>query len=221
VELKRVKKIYKTPYGDIRALDGVDLTIPKGSFMLIRGPNGSGKSTLLNMIGCIDKPSLGEIKIKDRPIGNVGDDELSSIRNKMMGYVFQGENVIPHMTALQNLILPGIIKGVDKTTLEKRGMEVLREIRLEDRARIKGTHLSGGEKQRLAMGRALFNHPEILIVDEPTAFLDQKNASLILELLARANEGGATVICTSHNDDEMGDVNIWLKEGRIAEVRSK
>ncbi len=200
------------------ALDDVDLTILEGEFLSITGPSGSGKSTLLNMLGLLDKPSGGEILLKGREVSQSNSMERSRLRNKELGFIFQYQHLLPEFTALENVMIPQLIAGVDKKAARDRSEELLQEMGLEERLNHKPSELSGGQSQRVAVARALANRPSIVIGDEPTGNLDTKSSEMVYELLRKLNrEIKQTFILVTHDMSmaQKTDRILRLVDGRI------
>jgi putative ABC transport system ATP-binding protein len=198
VELVEVTKVYELPRGSIKALDNVSATIAAGDFVSIMGPSGSGKTTLLNIIGCLDTPTSGRIAIGGENVSGLDDEALTKIRRDKIGFVFQQFNLIPTLTALENIAYPLRLKGVSE--YEERSKELMRSVGLsEELGENKPTELSGGEQQRVAVARALANDPDTILADEPTGNLDSKTSKDIMELLKETNERGTTIIMVTHD----------------------
>lgn len=198
VELVEVTKVYELPRGSIKALDNVSASIEAGEFISVMGPSGSGKTTLLNIIGCLDVPTSGRVVIGGENIIGLDDDELTKIRRDKIGFVFQQFNLIPTLTALENIEYPLILKGLNGH--EERGKELLRSVGLDEQlGENKPNELSGGEQQRVAVARALANDPDIILADEPTGNLDTKTSKDIMGLLKATNERGKTIIVVTHD----------------------
>jgi putative ABC transport system ATP-binding protein len=215
-----VRKIYRQGENDITALAGVSLDIAKGSFVVIMGPSGSGKSTLLHLIGGLDRPSSGDLLVDGRLIGQMADDEVTLFRRTKIGFVFQFFNLLPTLTALENITLPFVLDGVSKGEADRKADLLLEKVGLEPRKHHLPEELSGGEIQRVAMARALAFDPPILLADEPTGNLDSKNGAAILSLLRRINqEQGCTVVMVTHSQEaaSYGDRIILLRDGRVEE----
>ena len=213
-----VRKIYRQGENDITALAGVSLDIAKGSFVVIMGPSGSGKSTLLHLIGGLDRPSSGDLLVDGRLIGQMADDEVTLFRRTKIGFVFQFFNLLPTLTALENITLPFVLDGVSKGEADRKAHLLLEKVGLEPRKHHLPEELSGGEIQRVAMARALAFDPPILLADEPTGNLDSKNGDAILSLLRRINqEQGCTVVMVTHSQEaaSYGDRIILLRDGRV------
>jgi putative ABC transport system ATP-binding protein len=198
VELVEVTKVYELPRGCIKALDNVSASIEAGDFVSIMGPSGSGKTTLLNIIGCLDTPTSGRVAIGGENVSGLGDEDLTKIRRDKIGFVFQQFNLIPTLTALENIAYPMRLKGLSGH--EERSKELMRSVGLDEKlGENKPTELSGGEQQRVAVARALSNDPDTILADEPTGNLDSKTSKDIMELLKETNERGTTVIMVTHD----------------------
>jgi len=218
VELIEVYKIYRTEFYEVRALDGITMGVSEGEFLAIMGPSGSGKSTLLNLIGCLDRPTKGKVIINGTEISDLSDRELTRLRRDVIGFIFQQYNLIPALTALENIELPMIFRGVEKEERRKRAMELLATMGLERLADRKPNEMSGGQQQRVAIARALANRPKILLGDEPTGNLDSKTEREIMELLRRLNdEERLTVILVTHNQSlsEYADRVVKIRDGKV------
>jgi putative ABC transport system ATP-binding protein len=218
-----VRKIYRQGENDITALAGVSLDIAKGSFVVIMGPSGSGKSTLLHLIGGLDRPSSGDLLVDGRLIGQMADDEVTLFRRTKVGFVFQFFNLLPTLTALENVTLPFVLDGVSKGEADRRARSILEKVGLEQRRHHLPEELSGGEIQRVAMARALAFDPPILLADEPTGNLDSKNGDAILSLLRKIKEErGCTVVMVTHSDEaaSYGERIIFLRDGRVEKETS-
>lgn len=206
---KKLRKVFGNGV-KLLALNDVDLTIVEGEFLSITGPSGSGKSTLLNMLGLLDKPSGGEVWLKGRDVSQASSRERSRLRNRELGFIFQYHYLLPEFTALENVMIPQLIAGVDRKAARDRSVELLREVGLEERLNHKPSELSGGQSQRVAVARALANRPSIVIGDEPTGNLDTKSSEMVYELLRRLNrEINQTFILVTH------DMNMARKTDRI------
>ena len=202
IEVKELTKIYKVGEFGINALDSVSLTITKGEFIAIMGPSGSGKSTFMNILGCLDKPTAGTYFLNNALVSRLKKDELAAIRNKTIGFVFQGFNLLPRTSALEQVELPMLYNGVPAKDRKDRARAALSLVGLSGReAHIPGT-LSGGQQQRVAIARALVNNSSIILADEPTGNLDTKTGAGIMELFSALNAGsGITVIIVTHEQD--------------------
>ena len=200
IELKNVWKTYRMGDVDVHALRGINLGIKKGSFVAITGPSGSGKSTLMNLVGCLDLPSKGSVYLDRQDISHLDESTLAQIRGRKIGFIFQQFNLIPTLTALENVMLPMVFQGVIETTRIKRATELLTLVDLRDRMNHKPLELSGGQQQRVAIARAIVSDPKLLVCDEPTGDLDQAASASILELLQMLNrDHGKTIIMVTHD----------------------
>lgn len=218
VELRNVSKIYHLGGEEIRALDDVSLDIDAGEFISIIGPSGSGKSTLMHILGCLDTPSLGTIKLDGTMIQNASTKELAAIRNQKIGFVFQFFNLLPKLNVLQNVELPMLYSGVNSSERKKRAMSALELVGMENRSKHRPMQLSGGQQQRAAIARALVNSPRIIFADEPTGNLDSHTGEAILELFRRLSQEGRTIALVTH-DPEIAAVTprrIEIRDGKIA-----
>ena len=197
VELHDVRKTYYI--GEpVHALDGVTLAIPRGSYTAVMGPSGSGKSTLLNLIGCLDTPTEGEVSVNGRPVTALSDRERTTVRGQEVGFVFQTFNLMPKLTAQENVELPLVFQDVPRTERHERAREILERVGLSDRADHRPNELSGGQRQRVAIARALVNDPAIILADEPTGNLDQETGRQILGLFQRLHDDGNTILMVTH-----------------------
>lgn len=210
-------KTYKLGKVEVPALMGITLHVEKGEFVSITGPSGCGKSTFMHLIGCLDRPTSGEIFIEQVKVSTLDDDALASIRNKMIGFVFQAFNLLPKMSALKNVELPLYYYGVNSELREKKAMEMLRTMGLENRATHKPTEISGGERQRIAIARALINDPRIMLADEPTGNLDTKTSEDIMKVFQQLNDKGVTIIIVTHEADIVKYTKrvVRLRDGKV------
>lgn len=214
---KDLRKIYQMGSVTVEALRGVDFSVDKGEFVAIMGPSGSGKSTLMNIVGCLDRPTMGNYQINGTEVGDLSDNQLAVLRNKEIGFVFQQFHLLPRMNILQNVELPMVYAGVSSKERRKRAMEALETVDLADRMYHKPNEISGGQKQRVAIARALVNKPSIILADEPTGNLDSKTGILIMGMLIELNNRGNTVVLVTH-DAEISNYAkriIRLKDGLI------
>src|SRR5678816_3249230 len=219
VELRNVSKIYKLGEEEIRALDDISLDIEGGEFISIIGPSGSGKSTLMHILGCLDSPSKGTIRLDGTMIQDASSRQLAAIRNRKIGFVFQFFNLLPKLTVLQNVELPMIYSGISSKQRKEKAGAALEAVDLANRARHRPSQLSGGQQQRAAIARALVNHPKIVFADEPTGNLDSHTGEAILELFRKLSQQGRTIVLVTH-DPEISAVTprrIEIRDGKIAE----
>lgn len=219
VELRDVFKIYHLGGEEIHALDGVSCDIESGEFISIIGPSGSGKSTLMHILGCLDSPSKGTIRLDGTMIHDASPRELATIRNRKIGFVFQFFNLLPKLNVLQNVELPMIYSGVGSRERRERAMEALKMVDLQNRSKHRPSQLSGGQQQRVAIARALVNSPKIIFADEPTGNLDSHTGEAILNLFRNLSSQGRTIILVTH-DPEIAAVTprrIEIRDGKISE----
>ncbi len=218
ISLKDIKRYFKVGTEVVRALRGLSLTIYKNEFVALMGPSGSGKSTLMNLIGCLDTPTSGQYILNGKDVSKLDDNNLAEIRNKEIGFVFQTFNLLPRSTALENVMLPLIYAGFNKTNRKQRAEEVLGDVNLSDRMEHKPNELSGGQRQRVAVARALVNHPSIILADEPTGNLDSKTSIEIMGLLEEIHKAGNTIIVVTHEEDIAQHAHriIRLIDGEVA-----
>lgn len=201
IELRHVTKTYLMGNQVIHALAGVDLEVQKNEYLALMGPSGSGKSTLMNILGCLDVPTSGEYILNNQAVEKMSDDELAYVRNKEIGFVFQTFNLLPRLSALENVMLPLIYAGTSKKERIERGEEVMGLVGLTDRMHHKPNELSGGQRQRVAIARALVNKPSIILADEPTGNLDTKTSYEIMQIFDEIQDQGNTVILVTHEED--------------------
>ena len=217
IELKDVWKIYDLGEVKVEAVRGANLDIKKGEFVSIMGPSGSGKSTLMNMVGCLDTPTKGTIYLEGKDIAHMEESELAQIRGKIIGFVFQQFNLIPTLTALENVTLPMLFQGIEQDERHKIARDLLIAVGLGDRITFNPTQLSGGEQQRVAIARALANDPDVILADEPTGNLDSVTGKDIMGLLSELNKKGKTIIVITHdvNIAKKAERVIYLKDGKV------
>ncbi|MCF8368419.1 MAG: ABC transporter ATP-binding protein [Bacteroidales bacterium] len=201
IKLSGITRHFKVGTEIVKALRGINLTINKNEFVALMGPSGSGKSTLMNLLGCLDTPTNGEYILNGKDVSKLDDNSLAEIRNKEIGFVFQTFNLLPRSTALENVMLPLIYAGYNKTNRIERAKEVLENVQLSDRILHKPNELSGGQRQRVAVARALVNRPSIILADEPTGNLDSKTSIEIMGLLDQIHKAGNTIIVVTHEED--------------------
>jgi len=201
LRFEAVSKIYPLPAGDVMALDRVSLTVDAGEFIAVMGPSGSGKSTLLHLMGCLDVPTSGKISLSGQDISGMSDDDLTGLRRDRIGFIFQQFNLIPLLSAVENVEFP-LTLTIGREESRRRAIEVMRAVHLDDALFThRPAELSGGEQQRVAIARALVNNPDLLLCDEPTGNLDRKTGTAIMEILAAENREGKTVIVVTHDPE--------------------
>ena len=217
IRLEAITKVYQVGEQVVRALAGVDLTIRENEYVALMGPSGSGKSTLMNMLGCLDTPTAGSYWLNGTSVDKLSDDQLAEIRNKEIGFVFQTFNLLPRYSSLENVVLPLVYSGKDKSYRQKRGAEVLRMVGLGDRMDHRPNELSGGQRQRVAVARALVNSPSIILADEPTGNLDTKTSHEIMQLFSEIHRNGNTVILVTHEEDIAAHAHrvVRLRDGLV------
>jgi putative ABC transport system ATP-binding protein len=219
IRLRGIEREFALGHTHIRALRGIDLDIQRGEFVAIWGPSGSGKSTLLNLLGLIDMPNQGDLSFEGMDVRRMSDNALSDCRNRKIGFVFQSFNLVPVLTALENVMLPLQVQGVSSATARQRAMQCLGKVGLADFARHRPDRLSGGQRQRVAIARALVIEPSLLIADEPTANLDSKTSQEVIDLIEQLNrETGVTCIFTTHDPRLLARVprQLKLQDGLIS-----
>ena len=222
IDLKKVKKHYHM--GDnivVKAVDGINVKITKGDFVAIMGPSGSGKSTAMNLIGSLDLATSGNIYLDNYEIHDFTESDLAQLRGKKIGFIFQQFNLIPNLTALENVMLPMVFQETDSFERKDIGEELLEKVGLGDRMDHYPGELSGGQRQRVAIARALANDPEVILADEPTGNLDTKTGEIVLQFLDSLNKEGKTIIMVTHDPDlakKHAHTIFWLKDGKIQKV---
>jgi len=217
IALRDITKIYQMGDTVVKALDGVTLDVAAGEFTAIMGPSGSGKSTLMNILGCLDRPTSGFYSLDGEEVATLGDDALAVIRNRKIGFVFQSFNLLPRMSALQNVALPMVYAGVEPRTRIERAAKALALVGLENRLHHKPNELSGGQRQRVAIARSLVNDPAIILADEPTGNLDTKSGNEIMEIFKDLNAQGRTVVLITHEPDIAANAKrvVHVRDGKI------
>jgi len=224
VRTQKVKKIYQMGEIEVHALRGVDVEIYTGEYLSIMGPSGSGKSTFFNMVGGLDKPSEGKVYIDEVDVAQLDAYELAWLRCRKIGYIFQSFNLIPVMTALENVTLPMVFAGLTSDESRDKGMELLKKVGLDERHSHKPYELSGGQQQRVAVARALANDPAVVLADEPTANLDLRTGTEIIELLKEMNQASGVTIISATHDHKMLSVSdrvVWIKDGQVDRIANR
>lgn len=219
IVIKDIKKTYVNGKLQVPVLHGINLTIYEGEFTSIMGPSGSGKSTFMNILGCLDRPTSGSYRLDGEEVADLSDDELAYVRNKRIGFVFQSFNLLPKLTAQENVALPMIYAGVSKAERNARAAELLTSLGLGERLDHLPSELSGGQRQRVAIARALANNPSIIMADEPTGNLDSKSSIDVMNIFTRLYEEGCTIILVTHEPDiaTYASRNVVLRDGLIKE----
>ncbi|WP_368937144.1 ABC transporter ATP-binding protein [Bacillus sp. SH8-8] len=221
ITLNHIAKTYYQGKLAVPILHGISLTIQSGEFVSIMGPSGSGKSTLMNIIGCLDRPTEGEYMLNDVNILTADESKLALIRNEYIGFVFQHFNLLPRLSAVENVELPLVYGGVKKAERRKRALEALVKVGLADRVHHLPNELSGGQKQRVAIARAIVNNPTFIMADEPTGALDTKSGEQVMDIFTKLNVEGTTIIMVTHEEEVAGysSRHIVLRDGKITEDR--
>jgi len=223
IDVKNLHRVYGLGDVKVTALDGVDFSMKKGEFVSIMGPSGSGKSTLLHMIGLLDSPTSGEIKIKGHDTHRMTDSQKTAFRLKELGFVFQFYSLLPELNAIENIYVPLLLMGIKNHELREKSMNALKMLNIENRAQNYPHQLSGGEQQRVSIARALVNRPEILLADEPTAALDSKNANHVFDTFRDLQDKLKQTILVVTHEENLGaqaDRGIWLKDGVIVKEKT-
>lgn len=218
MKVENLFKIFDSAAGRVAALRGVNLSIRKGEFVAIVGPSGSGKSTLLNIIGALDRPTSGSVFIRGVDVFSLSDSELATMRNYLIGFIFQSYNLINRTTVMKNVALPAILSGMDGSERERRAMKILDVLGIGEKARFKPSNLSGGQQQRVAIARALMNDPAIILADEPTGNLDTKTGNEVFDLLkVLSSKFRRTIVMVTHNPElaEATDRAIYIRDGMV------
>ncbi len=217
IEFKDIYKIYQMGDTEVRAVDGVSMRIDKGEFVAIVGQSGSGKSTMMNIIGCLDIPTSGKYFLNGQDVSDMSEDELATIRNKMLGFIFQQYNLIPKLSVLENVELPLMYAGVRESEQKKRALSALERVGLADKYKNLPSQLSGGQQQRVSIARALAGEPSVILADEPTGALDSKTGKEVMEFLKRLNSEGNTIVLITHDNSlaEQAKRIIRVHDGRL------
>ena len=216
-ELRGVDKIYGSGAGLVRALDQLDLTVRKGDYLAVMGASGSGKSTAMNILGCLDRPSSGSYHLNGSAVEELDDDALADLRNQQLGFVFQQFHLLPHATALENVMLPMIYAGLSPQQRRDKAREALDRVGLGERMQNKPNQLSGGQQQRVAIARAIINQPALLLADEPTGALDSRTTDDVLNLFDALHDQGITLVLVTHEDDVAARAErvVHFRDGRV------
>lgn len=217
VEMHDITKVYGEGEAEVRAVDGISLTVEPGEYVAIMGASGSGKSTVMNIIGALDVATSGTYKIDGVDIGDLDDDALSLVRNRRIGFIFQAFNLIPRMSAASNVELPLMYRGVRRSERRRRALDALAKVGLADRSHHQPNELSGGQQQRVAVARALAMEPSLMLADEPTGNLDSRSTADVLDLLDEIHSEGKTIVIITHEDDvaERAGRVVTLRDGKV------
>jgi putative ABC transport system ATP-binding protein len=208
----------------VKAVDGLSIQIKEGEFVAIMGPSGSGKSTCMNLVGSLDVPTKGYIYLDGEDISTLDESDLAQIRGKKIGFIFQSFNLIPNLTAKENVMIPMMFQGIDEFEREQISEELLKLVELGDRANHYPNELSGGQRQRVAIARALANDPEVILADEPTGNLDTKTGNIVMEFLEKLNKQGKTIVMVTHEPElaqAHADIVYWLRDGKLEKITKK
>jgi len=224
IELKNVARYYEMGDNLVKAVDGLDIVIERGDFVAIMGPSGSGKSTTMNLVGSLDLATKGDIYLDNLDIEHLDESELAQIRGRKIGFIFQSFNLIPNLTAKENVMLPMLFQDTEGEEREKKAEELLRLVELDDRMDHYPGQLSGGQQQRVAIARSLANNPEVILADEPTGNLDTKTGEMVMRFLEEFNRKGKTIIMVTHDPDKAmahARTIYWIKDGKVEKVTKK
>src|SRR6185295_13526570 len=223
IHLEQIRKSYFMGKQELNVLKGIDLDINKNEYVALMGPSGSGKSTLMNILGCLDSPTAGTYILNGSDVSKMSDNDLADVRNKEIGFVFQQFNLLPRLTALENVALPLVYAGMTKKQRNEKAMHVLSMVNLTDRSHHKPNELSGGQSQRVAIARALVNDPSIILADEPTGNLDTKTSYEIMGIFGEIHRNGNTVVLVTHEEDIAGHAHrvVRLRDGVIESDKKK
>jgi putative ABC transport system ATP-binding protein len=223
IHLQDIRKSYFMGKQELQVLKGINLDIHNNEYVALMGPSGSGKSTLMNILGCLDSPSSGRYVLNGQDVSKMADDDLADVRNKEIGFVFQQFNLLPRLTALENVALPLVYAGVGRKQRTEMAMNVIQKVGLEDRSHHKPNELSGGQCQRVAIARALVNNPSLILADEPTGNLDTKTSKEIMDIFTQIQEAGNTVVLVTHEEDIANYAKrvVRLRDGLIESDKRK
>ena len=216
-ELTGVSKVYGKGETEVRALDGLTLTVHQGDYLAVMGASGSGKSTAMNILGCLDRPSAGHYKLNGVAVEHLNDDELADLRNQQLGFVFQQFHLLPHATAMENVMLPMVYAGIPAAERRQRAQAALERVGLGERLENRPNQLSGGQQQRVAIARAIINQPALLLADEPTGALDSRTTDAVLNLFDDLHQQGITLVMVTHEDDVAARAQTvaHFRDGRV------
>ena len=224
IKLQDVTRYYEMGGSIVKALDGLSITIEKGDFVAIMGPSGSGKSTAMNLVGSLDVPTRGKIELDKRDISRLTESEVAQLRGKKIGFIFQSFNLIPNLTAKENIMLPMLFQGKSREERERRADELLKMTELEDRGDHYPNQLSGGQQQRVAIARSLANDPEVILADEPTGNLDSKTGEKVMNFLNDLNDKGKTIVMVTHDPEKAQSharTIYWIRDGKLEKTTKR
>lgn len=224
IELKKVAKFYQMGESLVKAVNGIDIKIEEGDFVAIMGPSGSGKSTTMNLVGSLDLATKGEIYLDGTNIEDLGESELAQLRGRKIGFIFQQFNLIPNLTAKENIMIPMLFQGVGRYEREKKAEKLLASVNLSDRMDHYPNQLSGGQQQRVAIARAMANDPDVILADEPTGNLDTKTGEMVLNFLEDLHKRGKTIIMVTHSPElakKHAKTIYWMKDGKIDKITKR
>lgn len=223
IHLESIRKSYFMGKQELQVLKGINLDIDKNEYVALMGPSGSGKSTLMNILGCLDSPTSGQYILNGQDVSKMADDNLADVRNKEIGFVFQQFNLLPRLTALENVALPLVYAGVGRKERTEMAMDVIKKVGLEDRSNHKPNELSGGQCQRVAIARALVNNPSLILADEPTGNLDTRTSIEIMQIFGQIQAAGNTVVLVTHEEDIANHAHriVRLRDGLIESDKQK
>lgn len=225
IKLENISKYYKMGEATVKAVDGISLEINEGDFVAIMGPSGSGKSTAMNLVGSLDVPTHGKILLDSKNISDMSESDVAQLRGKKIGFIFQQFNLIPNLTAKENIVLPMVFQGFTPQERDERGDFLLKLVELEERGDHYPNQLSGGQQQRVAIARSLANNPEVILADEPTGNLDTKTGDKVMDFLKKLNkEEGKTIIMVTHEPEtakRYANTVYWLVDGKISKITKK
>jgi putative ABC transport system ATP-binding protein len=224
IRLRDVQKIYQMGQAEVHALDKLSIDIKKGQFVAIMGPSGSGKSTAMNLVGSLDVPTKGKIYLDENDISQLDESDLAQIRGRKIGFIFQSFNLIPNLSAKENIMLPMLFQGTSIEEREKKAEELLKLVELQDRMDHYPNQLSGGQQQRVAIARSLANDPEVILADEPTGNLDTKTGEIVMKFLDELHKKGRTIIMVTHSPElaqKHAEIVYWLRDGKLEKVTKK
>lgn len=224
IKLRQAARFYGEGRSLVRAIDGLNLSVREGEFVAIMGPSGSGKSTTMNLVGSLDVPSHGRIILEGNDTSKMSESDLAQLRGRKIGFIFQQFNLIPNLTALENVMLPMMFQGIPERERAERAKELLKEVELSHRMDHYPGELSGGEQQRVAIARALANNPDVILADEPTGNLDSRTGEIVLKYLNKLNRSGKTIVMVTHDKFlamEHAEIIFWIKDGKLSRITKR